>query len=381
MTARSILFFIPNFNGGGAERALLNLLDAWPPDLRQRWQPRLVVRQPTGPLRPLLPDWVDLISLDLPRSGRVASTLTVPRLAVVLRQVRPAALITFLSLPAVALAAKAAAVNTKLIASVQNPPRATAADATSARHVRGRLAQRLNHWAFNQCHHLLPIAPGIAAQLTTDYALPPSRLTLLPNPINLRAITAAAQQPVNYPAPNSRPRILTAGRLVPQKRHDILIRAFAIVRQHLNASLTILGEGAEQAELQALAADLNLTDHIHFAGFQPNIWQWMGAADLFALTSDYEGFGNVIVEAMAAGLPVVATRAPFGPEYILADSGHGRLVPPRDPAAVAHSLLELWHNPAQRQALQAGGRQRAADFDIAPIFAHFWHTLEPILCA
>jgi glycosyltransferase involved in cell wall biosynthesis len=106
-------------------------------------------------------------------------------------------------------------------------------------------------------------------------------------------------------------------------------------------------------------------------GFQPNPYPYLAQADLFALSSDHEGFGNVLVEAMALGVPVVATDCPYGPREILAGGQYGLLVPPGDERALADGLLSLLRDSDARSRLSVDGRRRAQDFAIEKIIPQY----------
>ena len=125
----------------------------------------------------------------------------------------------------------------------------------------------------------------------------------------------------------------------------------------------LVGTGQGEAGLRAIAGDLGIAGRVIFAGFHPDPTPFYRTADLFVLSSDYEGFGNVIVEAMACGTPVVSTDCPSGPAEILEGGRHGRLVPVNDPAALAAAIQAALSEKPDRAALQ----RRAADFapDIA----------------
>jgi glycosyltransferase involved in cell wall biosynthesis len=135
------------------------------------------------------------------------------------------------------------------------------------------------------------------------------------------------------------PVILGVGRLTVQKDFPTLIRAFARVRQKRNARLLILGEGELRSELNALVAELGLQADVALPGFVENPFVFMRHASLFVLSSAWEGFGNVLVEAMACGMPVVSTDCPSGPAEILQNGKWGRLVPVGDVQALSEALL------------------------------------------
>jgi glycosyltransferase involved in cell wall biosynthesis len=153
----------------------------------------------------------------------------------------------------------------------------------------------------------------------------------------------AAPLPWGEAASLPKPRILAVGRLTAQKGFDCLLHAFASLHPHTGGSLLIVGEGEERPALEALAQTLGIGGAVYMPGFFSPILPVYREAEVFALSSVYEGFGNVVVEAMAAGLPVVATRS-GGPEEILENGQHGRLVPPGDAAALAAALRDALNN-------------------------------------
>jgi glycosyltransferase involved in cell wall biosynthesis len=157
-------------------------------------------------------------------------------------------------------------------------------------------------------------------------------------------------------------RILSVGSFKPAKNRELLLRAFARI-QLADARLMLVGQGEAESDLRTLARALGVKDRVIFAGFRHDPTPFYMTADLFVLSSDREGFGNVIVEALAAGTPVVSTNCPSGPAEILGDGRWGRLVPTGDVHALAAAMQEALSADHDRNAL----KQRAADF--APAIA------------
>ena len=153
------------------------------------------------------------------------------------------------------------------------------------------------------------------------------------------------------------PRILTVGSLKPVKNHALLLRAFARLAMP-QARLMIVGQGPEEGSLRQLVAELGLGQRVILAGFHADPAALYATADLFALSSDHEGFGNVLVEALSYGLPVVSTDCPAGPAEILGGGRWGGLVPVGDEEALAGAMAAALSAPVDRDALRA----RAADF-------------------
>ena len=184
-------------------------------------------------------------------------------------------------------------------------------------------------------------------------------VTVIPNPVD----TAEDSQPCAVAVP--RPFMLAAGRLVHQKGFDILLRAFASMTDECGQlQLAIAGEGPEEQALRGLAAQLKLEDRVHFLGQVRGLRTLMQQALAFILSSRYEGFPNVVLEALVSGLPVIATDCPGGPRQILGDGECGVLVPCEDPPALAAALRRVATDPALRRRLSELGPRVTAPYRI-----------------
>lgn len=164
--------------------------------------------------------------------------------------------------------------------------------------------------------------------------------------------------------------LVTAGRLATIKNFPLLIEAMALLRQRgVDARLVVLGEGEERESLQRRIEGLGLSDHVTLAGFQQQVGPWLRCADAFVCSSNYEGISLAILEAMSAGLPVVATAVGGNPNLI-SDGENGRLVPPGDADALATALEELASEPELRHRMGQNGRARyLRDYAPAPFLA------------
>lgn len=169
--------------------------------------------------------------------------------------------------------------------------------------------------------------------------------------------------------------VLAVGRLVPAKGFDVLLRAWQqLAAQYPAWRLRIVGEGAARPALEALRDQLGLHDTVDLPGATPDILPHYRAASVFCLSSRYEGFGLVLIEAMACGLPVVSTDCPTGPREILADTGAGLLVPPNDAAALATALERVMGDDALRDRLGKQARLAAQRYQVSTIVTA-WETL------
>jgi glycosyltransferase involved in cell wall biosynthesis len=160
--------------------------------------------------------------------------------------------------------------------------------------------------------------------------------------------------------------------LTKQKDFPILIEAFKIVRENRPVKLIVLGEGAERIRLQELIKEYGFDEDVDLPGFVENPYSYMKCADLLVLSSRYEGFGNVIVEAMAAGTPVVSTNCPSGPAEILENGKFGYLVPVGNVTLLAEAIEKALDEPANSEALKT----RAMDFSIDKITEDYARLLK-----
>jgi glycosyltransferase involved in cell wall biosynthesis len=207
---------------------------------------------------------------------------------------------------------------------------------------------------------LVCVSAGVAEDLRGYLDPPHGKLHVIYNPVlsPQQFSRAPAVPPHPWLEPGQPPLILGAGRLTRQKDFPTLIRAFALVTAQRDCRLMILGEGQERSALESLAAGLGLGDRVALPGFVTDAMGYMSHARLFVLSSAWEGFGMVLVEAMAMGTPVVSTDCPSGPREILRDGELGPLVPVAVPEALASAMRQVLDSPPDRERL----RRRAADF-------------------
>ncbi|NLL36892.1 MAG: glycosyltransferase [Fretibacterium sp.] len=205
---------------------------------------------------------------------------------------------------------------------------------------------------FIRCRLLYPLASacvsisrGVADEMRILGLLPPDRIRVIYNPVVTEELLQQAKEPVDHPwlAPGEPPVILGVGRLGTQKDFATLIKAFALLES--DARLVILGEGKQRRMLETLVRELGLQDRVLLPGYVVNPYAWMSRSALFASTSLFEGFGNVVAEALACGCNVVATDCPSGPAEILEGGRWGHLASPGDPEDVARALDEALRAP------------------------------------
>ncbi|MEA3249109.1 MAG: glycosyltransferase [Patescibacteria group bacterium] len=196
--------------------------------------------------------------------------------------------------------------------------------------------------------------------------LPEDKIAVLYDPTIDERVYRMAQEDCDHPWVKDRrfPVIVSVGRLSLQKGYRYLVRALAEVNAKLECCLIILGEGFERQMLQDLAKELGIESKIDFIGFRENPYPFMQVADLFVMSSLWEGFGIAHAEAMACGAPVVFTDCDNGPSEIVEDGVSGLLVPIQDVDALADAIFELLSDDAKRSRFSEAAKLRAREFSI-----------------
>lgn len=203
------------------------------------------------------------------------------------------------------------------------------------------------------------VSEGVARDVERLAGMPDRSVAVLQNPVPQRAMPGfdlTAQAEALWKCKRGE-RILTVGSLKDAKNHQLLLEAFAKISRP-SSILMFVGQGQNESMLRALAQDLDVGERVVFAGFHADPSPFYATADLFVLSSDYEGLPTVLIEALAFGLPVVSTDCPSGPAEILENGRWGRLTPVGDAEALARAMEESLSASVDRDALKL----RAADF-------------------
>ena len=215
---------------------------------------------------------------------------------------------------------------------------------------------RMLRAACARCEGVIAISQGLADHFLGLTGADPGKVHVIHNPAVPPGLADLAAERLDDPwlGPDQPPVVVAVGRLTVQKDFPTLIRAFAALRAIRRCRLMIIGQGELLAALQGLCGELGVADDVRFCGFQPNPWKYMRNAAVFVLSSAWEGFGNVLAEALSLGVPVVSTDCPYGPREILQDGRLGRLVPVGDPAALAEAMADTLDHPPPPGPLMAG---------------------------
>jgi glycosyltransferase involved in cell wall biosynthesis len=221
---------------------------------------------------------------------------------------------------------------------------------------------------------IIAISKGVADDLAKNLSLNPEKITVVYNPCDVDEVLNKAKEEIDHTWFNNKeiPVIVAIGRLAPQKDFMTLIKAFAQIVKQRKARLVILGEGYLRKQLELEINTLGIEQWVDLHGFVNNPYPYMNSADLFVLSSRYEGFGNVVVESLALGVPVVSTECPSGPAEILENGKWGYLVPVGNTNALSGAILRALNQP-----INNGIQLRANDFSIEKAITGYLKALFP----
>lgn len=347
---RKIFILLPDLRGGGAERINLVLAEEF---VRAGHEVEFVLMQARGELLAEAEARFPVRSLGCTRVRQVPL-----RLAQYLRERRPDALLAAMW-PLTGIAGVATLISgrpIRLVASEHTDLRR----AVSIKRYERLALKHLGQHLYRPCHGVVAVSAGVSDSLREVAGLSPERISVVHNPVR--------PLPPEDMTENDRrrlsgwlegeTRLVAVGGLKPAKGFDVLLRALTELRRRRDARLLILGEGPLRSELEALARVLGVAEHVWLPGFRPNPATFLQHAHVFLLSSNWEGFGNVIVEALAAGVPVVSTDCLSGPSEILEGGRYGLMVPVGDASALARATEEMLSRPMDRDLLS----RRAQDF-------------------
>lgn len=368
---RRVTFVLPSLHGGGAERAAVILLNGLA--VRGTAVTLFLFAREGAYFDQLRPD-VRVVVGAAGRIGRLAS------LRRFLAREPQHVVVSFLSHFTTYAAVRAAGRKTKYVISQQTPLSAFLEDHDYQwrQPVKRRVFMSVARTIYPRVDVVAATSQGVAEDLITTFHVPPDRVAVIPNPVDVEAVERSAEEPVDEAMVTPGvPVIVTAGRLAHAKNLPLLVESLERLARSRDFRAWILGRGELEGELRAMLARTGLASRVSLLGFQSNPWKFMARGDVFVLTSRYEGFGNVLIEAMASGLPVVAT-ASYGTRDIVQHERTGLLVEPHAPDAVASALDRILQDEAMRKEMSAAARSRARDFAIPVVIDRFDALLDSI---
>jgi glycosyltransferase involved in cell wall biosynthesis len=363
-----IALVISSLEGGGAERAMSTIANYWA--ARDQEVTILTLGSEAG-------DWYELhpavrrVGLNLlSNSAHLGVALRnnfrrVRRLRRELRKARPDVVISFVDRANVLTLLASIGLGVPVIVSERTDPR---------QHSIGFALNGLRRWLYPRASAVVMQSRGLrdwACRFVRD-----SAIHIIPNPV--KPVLNGSKYPSSHQ--DSGRTVVAMGRLGKEKRFDLLLRAFCrCTKMHDDWSLIILGEGDERESLEALIGELELKDRVSLPGRIRDPAGILQGADLFVLSSRYEGFPNALLEAMACGLAVISTDCGSGPREIIRDDVDGLLVPSNDLDALATAMERLMADPAARERLGAHAAEVLERFSMEKIMS-MWDDLLARTC-
>jgi glycosyltransferase involved in cell wall biosynthesis len=386
-----LAFLLDNLSGGGAEQVVLNLAAEF---VELGYRVDLLVCKLEGNLVKKIPPGINVVRLEshsavqglfsamradpggalmllgaFVRSGKVPGALGfMPAIADYLGENQVQALVSALpksNINAV-LAKQLAGSNVRVIVGVHIHLTMLESAGWSSGKARMRNLRPLMSRYYRQADGIVAVSRGVAEDAADYLNIPAHEVVTIYNPIAIDEVFRLSKEALSHEwlVDGSVPVVLGIGRLVEQKNFPLLVRAFASVRKNRRVRLIILGgdessprQCRHKRELFDLASSLGVSEDFDMPGYVSNPYAYLSRAALFVLSSRFEGFGNVLIEALLCGCPVVSTDCPSGPAEILLDDRYGRLVPVDDEEALADAMTSMLDCPPDEEVLRARGKE------------------------
>lgn len=367
MINADIGMFLSSLNYGGAERVVVNLSKGFS---ERGLKVDIVLSKEKGGLLNEVPNSVNIVSLDAPNLPLYKHWGALPSLIQYFRTRPPKYMI-------------ATTPPRNLIAIVANklagsPSRVFVREGNdllkTLDHKRmWRVYPPLMKYLYPKSDGVIAISQGVADSLEEGADIKPNDVQVIYNPAVTPDLFELAKEPVAHPwfRTSQPPVIIGVGSLRPQKDFETLITAFDLLLEDTDARLVILGEGSERAKLERLANDLGIANKVDLLGYKENPFKYMKNASVFALSSKWEGFANVLVESMACKTPIVSTDCPSGPREVLQEGEFGSLVPVGDAEKMARKVKRQLKSPTPEEKLY----ERAQDFHYRAICQEYFELM------
>lgn len=366
MSSKHIALFIRYLPIGGIQRIVVRLANEF---ARRGHKVDIVLAKGEGALRTEVGSGVRLVNLNKPRVW-----MALPSLLKYLRREKPDVL--FSAEDPVNLVAIAASLFQSARLRVVISVRSNIGEYASSGEVwYGPYITHMVRALYPMSAAIIAVSKGVLDNLSKISPRAAAKGVVVYNPVVTDDLHNRAATPLTHPwfVDRTRPIVLGVGRLTVQKNFRLLIDAFALMRESVDARLVIIGDGNQRPNLEMQISEMKLGDTVALLGFVENPYPFMARASLFVLSSSYEGFGSVVVEALACGCPVVSTDCPSGPSEILEGGKWGRLVPVDDERALAEAMhLALTEVPDTERL-----RRRAMDFSAEKAVEEYLDVLLP----
>ncbi len=361
----SIALFLPTLTPGGIERCMLNLASGF---IQHEIDVDLVIADYRGDFISKIPEEVNVVDLDVTRVLKSISPLRE-----YLTNTEPDVLLsghTHANIASV-IAGKISRVETTVAIGIHNTH---SLSKSSSQGFTSNIIRLLYPRLYSHADHVIAVSKGAKQDIVRNTSLRANDVSVIHNPV----VTIGLHEEASKLADNrwlndeSIDVVLSVGRLAEQKDFETLLRAFEKVsEQNARARLLIVGTGSKESQLRAVVSELGIEKQVKLVGYVDNLYAYMNAADVFVLSSKWEGFGIVLVEAMAVGTPVVSTDCPHGPNEILNSGEYGELVEVGDVEALSDSIHTVLSGKNKCKQI----KERAKDFSVSNITRKYYNEL------
>jgi glycosyltransferase involved in cell wall biosynthesis len=376
---KKILFITTAMSGGGAERCVVEIINNLD---RLRYAPELALFRKEGPYLSAISDDIPIHKLAGCNTGYKSTLRTRKIIRELIDATAPDVIMSHLF-----------PVNLSLLRSIilhkkRIPPVIVTEHNNLTRNLNKKhpVKKTLNSLEMKLTYQfadkIVCVSKGIRDNLV-EYGLDENKINVINNPIDIEHIIKTFKSTESQSLTKKQQevkQIVAAGRLIDQKAYSDLIHAFSLVQKSVQSKLTILGEGELRPVLEKQIKDLNLDEFVEMPGFVNNPWSIIHDADLYVLSSHWEGFGNVIIEAMACGTPIVSTDCDYGPREIITKKEDGILVPVGDIKALSRAMLSVLTDKKLTERLIKNGKEKVKKFDKKVIIKRYEQLFEDVMC-
>jgi|GEM_PF-1127438 glycosyltransferase involved in cell wall biosynthesis len=354
-----LFFFLPTYTFGGAERTSSYLLDSlFNEDFDVVLATSRKVYDEMG--NPSVKEFIPIEDYQMgvwfyKRDSFVRDIKSTAR---ILERVKPDIAFGMMHYPSVllAIARKIYRIKGLLVASPRFPTKVYIEnfDYFESKHWRKYFYNLAFKAMFRWSDYFIVASSGMKQECVSFYKVMPERIYLIPNSVDIDLVVKLSNEKVEIQKPENGYIITTVGRIEKEKRYELLIKAMKKITGRLNAHLYLIGTGTQVDTLRQLSEEMGVHRSIHFLGYQPNPFKFMKQSDLFIHTCLFEGYGNIILEAMACGVPVLSVDCPYGPRDIIKDGFNGMLTP-ADEEVIAEKAVYLLSREELRRELADRG--------------------------
>jgi len=374
-----VLFFISSLEGGGAERVMVDLLRYIN---RKRIAPTLVLLDSYegSPYKKSLPQDFKTVVLSR-KTDRIDEKIKqFAKFLITIREQNPDIIISFLTHTNILAICASIIFRIKVIACQHIHLSESIKVEKRKEKLIGIPIKPLVKIFFRFADKIITVSEEMKIDLIREFSIPANKVRVIYNPIDMSEITNLSHIHPEHPFFNEgTPILLSISRFTKQKGLDTLIKAFNILVMKMDLRLIILGKGPQKEFLKKMLKDFSLTDKVSLEGFHNNPYGFLSKATIFILSSRYEGFPVVMLEALACRTPIISTDCKSGPREILKGGKYGLLVPVEDENALSDGIIRLLKDENLRKKLSKLGQERASDFSIEHIVEQYENILYEVI--